>query len=214
MAYSDRLLEHCNVIFAQCRSRVAPAHRPRRRSGPAAGADDNGKMLTSDAEGVASWQASPAVPPSSAIYPVRLLFEGTTSQAFPLNSQTKVNNSDFTVPENGLYSVDVRFWGEGRTSATTSTTYTVTRFQLRKKVNNVDVVVDEYQHNESVYVIVTAFMTLYAEALQGEVLSVYVYPASGFANLSVNSNHHQDHIKSRLLYKKLGINDDTHYFIP
>ena len=134
-----------------------------------------------------------------------------TQQSLPKGNTTKVNGSDFTAQEEGLYSLDVRFWGEGiagHPNINTPATLTVTQFQLKRN----GVVVDEYQYNEPSYGRLTVFVTLYAEASPGDELSLWVYPVEGYANLTIAPPPNYDQIKTRVLYKKLGVNDDTHYF--
>jgi hypothetical protein len=123
------------------------------------GSQGSDRMLTSDDDGVASWEEHP-VPPSSAAYGIQV----APRQNLPLGSQTEVINTSFTVPEDGFYSADIRFWGEGATVVTR--TRTVTRLQLRKN----GVLVDEFQYNEPSYLRVTVFVTLYAPAVQGDIL--------------------------------------------
>ena len=175
------------------------------------GSQDNNKMMTSGNEGVASWQAPPA-PPSSTIYNIRI----APRETYQLGSETPVTNSAFTVPEDGFYSADIRFWGQGIHYTNTTTIYwTATRLQLKKKRGGVESIVDEFQYNEPSYTRVTVFVTLYAEALQGDELSLWVYPVKGFnAGLTANpvADSDYDWIKTKILYKKLGVNDDTHYF--
>jgi hypothetical protein len=169
-----------------------------------------GKMLTSDEEGNASWKMPPT-PPSSKLY----LPMGTAprGEAYPLGNTTQITNSTFSVPEDGFYSVDLRFWAEwwfGNNSPTTSFIQTATRFQLVRKTGNVYRVVDEYQYNELSYTRVTTFVTLYAPASTGDELSIRVNPVAG-ANLTSNPAGHS-HTQINMLYKKLGVDDSTHYF--
>jgi hypothetical protein len=167
------------------------------------------KMLMSDDEGVATWQMPP-LPPSSTMYGIQV----APRQNFPLGNSTQVTNSAFTVPEDGFYSADIRFWGEGvNVNGTTSTTlyWTITRLQLRKN----GVVVDEFQYNEPSYTRVTCFLTLYTKASVSDVLSLWIYPVEGFSSgLTANpvAGVDYDWIKTKIQYKKLGVNDDTHYF--
>jgi hypothetical protein len=177
------------------------------------GTEGNNKMLTSDDEGSASWQ-TPPTPPSSTVYPLQT---GTVNQPFPTGSETQVGNSSFTVPEDGFYSVDLRFWAEGITNNShvlSTPIQTITRFQLWRNGDKVD----EYQYNEPSYTRVTLFVTLYASASQGDVLSLYVYPVLGFP-ISGNGYTHDlsslstyEWTKIKILYKKLGVDDNTHYF--
>jgi hypothetical protein len=166
------------------------------------------KLLVSDDSGVASWQSLPPAPTSSTVYPIQTV---SLVQTFAKGTVTQAGNSEFSVPEDGFYSMDVRFW-----MATTSNTYsnppirTVTRFQLRRYREGTYTIVDEYQYNEPSYVRITAFMTLYASALQGDELSLWIYPVEGFSVITPATSY--EWTKTKILYKKLEINDGTHYF--
>jgi hypothetical protein len=166
-------------------------------------------MLTSDGEGAASWQ-TPPLPPSSAVYSIQIV----PTQPFPKGSETKAQNSAFTVPEDGFYSMDMRFWGEGSFTTLSSAIWTVTRFRLKRKRAGVEKIVDEYQYNEPSYTRVTCFATLYASAMKGDELSLWIYPVEGFNTLTADptTGGVYDWIRTKVLYKQLGVNDDTHYF--
>jgi hypothetical protein len=169
--------------------------------------DNNNRMLTSDDDGVASWQ-TPPLPPSSDVYPITTVRKNFS---FPLGQETEAIDTQFTVPEDGFYSADVRFWGEWCFNCNTLT-LTVTRFQLRK---NGTTVADEFLYHEPSYTRLTVFFTLYTPAVQGDVLSLYVYPVTGANGLTADpTTTSADYawIKTRVLYKKLGVNDNTHYF--
>jgi hypothetical protein len=161
------------------------------------------KMLTSDGDGAVSWQM-PVPPPPSAVYPIQVV----PTQTFAKGAATQATNSAFTVPEDGFYSMDVRFWGESNPLTTYDPNIqTITRFQLRRGT----AVVDEFQYNEPSRIRVTCFVTLYAPALQGDVLSLWVWPVEGFA-MTANPSPNYEWIKTKVLYKKLGVNDETNYF--
>ena len=167
------------------------------------------KALTSDDSGLASWQAPPQ-PLSSAVYSLNVAPRDT----FPAGEETPVANSEFSVPEDGFYSVDLRFWGEGINVNASNTNYrTVTRLQLRKN----GIVVDEFQYNEPAYLRVTVFVTLYAEASLGDELSVWIYPEllefpAGHLISNAVAAAYYDWIQTKILYKKLGVTENTHYF--
>jgi hypothetical protein len=171
------------------------------------GSEGNSKMLTSDDAGIAYWQMPP-VPPSSTVYDVQI----APRQNFPLGDSTEVINTAFPVQEDGFYSADVRFWAEGIYYATgLPIVRTVTQIQLRKN----GVTVDEFQYNEAIRSRLTCFVTLYTPALQGDVLSLWIYPVEGFAaGLTANpvATADYDYIKTKVLYKKMGVNDGAHYF--
>jgi hypothetical protein len=71
---------------------------------------------------------------------------------------------------------------------------------------------DEYQYNEPFHQIVTTFATLYASALQGDTLSLYVYPLEGFNSLTAYPSPSYEWIKTNMLYKKLGV-EMTHIIL-
>lgn len=165
------------------------------------------KLLTSDSEGAASWQTPPA-PPSSARYPIDRVIAKTFQRGSAAKASTE--NGDFVVPEDGLYSMDLRFWGESPSSANPPI-QTITQFQLKRKRGNEEKIVDEFQYNEPSYQRVTVFVTLYASALQGDVLSLWIYPVKGFSSLNVTTAEY-NWTHSKVLYKKLEVNDGTNYF--
>jgi hypothetical protein len=175
------------------------------------GSQNNSKMLASDDEGVASWQ-TPPTPPSFAVYPIQIV----PTQPFPKGSATKAINSAFTVTEDGFYSMDVRFWGEGvhNSGLANPPVWTVTRFQLRRKRGGAETIVDEFQYNDPSYTRVTCFATLYTSAVQGDELSLWIYPVEGFNTLTADptTGGVYDWIRTKVLYKKMGVNDDTYYF--
>jgi hypothetical protein len=182
----------------------------------AAGSPNNqDKMLTSDDNGAVSWQAPP-VPPEAVVYPLKYV----PQQIFTKNQPAQAGDSKFPVPEDGCYSMDVRLWGQGvlnRANQYTPPTWTVTRLQLRRKRGNEEKIVDEFQYNVASYMSVTCFVTLYATALQDDTLSLWIHPVEGFSTLTVGPTDPAngtiaDWVKTKVLYKKLGINDDTQYF--
>jgi hypothetical protein len=169
------------------------------------------KLLTSDEEGKASWQNHP-LPPSSFVDKNPKI--APSGEVYPLGDTTQVTNSEYTVPENGLYSADLRFWGEwryGQASPSTAFIQTVTRFQLVRKTGNVYRIVDEYQYHELSYTRVTTFVTLYASVSAGDELSIWVNPVVG-GSLTASPEVICEQCKLRILYKKLGVDDATHYF--
>jgi hypothetical protein len=176
------------------------------------GSQGEGLMLTSDDDGAASWQMPP-VPPSSAVYPVRTV----PMQSFPKEIPTPVDNTSFTIPEDGLYSMDVRFWGEGAvwTSYSSVITRNITCFELWRDRGGVEKKVDEFQYNESSFSRISVFFTLYASALQGDVLSLRILQVKGFDNLVTDAHALEGdfpRMRTRILYKKLGVIDDILYF--
>jgi hypothetical protein len=174
---------------------------------------DAGKVITSDEEGNASWIMPPTPPSSFVDNTIKI----APRETYPLGDTTQVTNSVYSVPEDGFYSADLRFWAEWQNiNGSTSTTViqTVTRFQLVKTNGSGSKTVDEFQYNEPSYSRVTVFVTLYASALEGEELSIRVNPAVGNNGLTANpvAGTTYDWIQTKVLYKKLGVDDDTHYF--
>ena len=162
----------------------------------------NNQLLVSDDEGIASWQNPPA-PPSTTVYSIQTV----PTQTFTKGSPTQATNSAFTVPEDGFYSMDVRFWGEAILSSYTLPLITI--LQLRRNGD----LVDQYQYSVCPNPgRITAFVTLYAKASQGEVLSLWVHFVEGSESITANPSPNYEWIKTKVLYKKLVLNDDTHYF--
>jgi hypothetical protein len=172
-----------------------------------------GKLLTSDAEGRASWQDAPPPPPSTISYSLLDL----SAQTYTRGSLVKATGSVFTVPEDGFYSMDVRFWGAGAGRSNTSPAIrNIIRFQLRRlsSATGQEDTVDQYQYNEPSYYAFTTFVTLYASASKDDILSLWIYPVEGFSSYSspYPGNPNYNHVRTKVLYKKLGVDDDTHYF--
>jgi hypothetical protein len=172
---------------------------------------DAGKVITSDEEGNASWVMPPTPPSSFVDNTIKI----APRETYTLGDTTQVTNCVYTVPEDGFYSADLRFWAEWQNvNASTSTTViqTVTRFQLVKTNGSSSKIVDEFQYNEPSYSRVTVFVTLYASASMGDELSIWVNPAVGAGLTADPVAGAYDWIKTKVLYKKLGVDDNTHYF--
>jgi hypothetical protein len=170
------------------------------------GSQGSGKVLVSDAQGVATWQTwTPPVVANDEVYPIRIL----SQQDFYIGTYTKANNSSFTVPANGFYSAEIRWWGDF--NVTSSTPFKgVFIFQLRR---NETEVIDEFICHEYNLYRVTAFTALYAKASQGDVLSVWVNPTHGLGSyVKVAALGGAGWVLSKILYKRLGIEDGTSYF--
>jgi hypothetical protein len=139
-------------------------------------------LAASDNEGHASRQTIVPPPKDMVYWPPKVL--SGSSVSYPVNTVSKVASSEFEVPEDGFYSMDVRWWvvfnNGSITNATPNTPLekSVTRFQLRRNSNDGqgDVVIDEIRHHEAVRIKRTAFFVLYATAKAGDKLSFYIYP--------------------------------------
>jgi hypothetical protein len=73
-------------------------------------------------------------------------------------------------------------------------------------------VVDEFICHEYTQYRVTAFTALYAKASQGDVLSVWVNTTHGVGSFRIGVYSNMNWVKSRILYKRLGLEDGTSYF--
>jgi hypothetical protein len=73
-------------------------------------------------------------------------------------------------------------------------------------------IVDEYQSNDPSYIRITTFATLYGTAAENDTLSLWIYPVTGFNSLTANPSPYYEWIRTKVLYKKLGVDDTTHYF--
>jgi hypothetical protein len=168
------------------------------------GSQGNGKRLTSDAQGVASWETlNIAGVERDTVYPVRVLAQ----QSFTKATFTQVGSSSFTAPANGFYGLEVRWWGDFNAQVTPAVK-SVFIFQLRKNGTTVDEIV---WHEFTIYR-TTAYVCLYAKASQNDVLTLYVNPVAGPGSSYVIGAMTSPWTKSKLLYKKLGIDDGASYF--
>ena len=74
-------------------------------------------------------------------------------------------------------------------------------------------VIDELIWHEYSYLRVTAFAALYAKASRGDVLSIWVNAAQGIGSyFTVGAVSGMDWVYSKVLYKRLGLEDGTNYF--
>jgi hypothetical protein len=182
------------------------------------GSQGNGKIMTSeDNEGHASWQTI-TPPAKDVVYwpPVTL---HTSQTAYPVGTPTKLP-SEFSVTEDGFYSVDVRWWVEfndgyvSNNSPNTPLEKSITYFQLRRNSNDGqgDVVIDEIKHHEATRIRWTSFFVLYATAKAGDKLSLYVhsevYPNGAYQILFRGASAGA-WIQTKALYKKLGIGNSN-----
>ncbi|MDR1356984.1 MAG: hypothetical protein LBJ58_04865 [Tannerellaceae bacterium] len=169
------------------------------------GSQGAGKILTSDAQGVAQWQTwTPPTTVRDTVFPIITL----SAQNFNIGAYTQVNSSVFVVPATGFYAVELRWWGDFNVTSTTPV-MGVFVFQFRRN----GAVIDEFIWHEYNMLRVTAFTTLYAKASQGDVLSVWVNPTDGLGSyFSVGHVSGMNWVLSRILYKRLGLEDDANYF--
>ncbi|NDW08804.1 hypothetical protein D0T56_03930 [Dysgonomonas sp. 520] len=131
------------------------------------GTQGTGKFLVSDANGVGTWQN--VSPPSGRVYPIQWITPGST---FATGVSTLAPGSEFTIPSDGFYSMEVRWWAKHLPSPT-YVQRTTTIFELRK--NNV--VMDEFLYSVPIFNgSVTVYVPLYTKAKAGDVLSLWVYP--------------------------------------
>jgi hypothetical protein len=173
------------------------------------GTQGSGKVLTSDANGVASWQTykpPPGAPPDE-VFPLQAL---TPSQDFALGTPATVNNSSFTVNADGFYSAEVRWWGDFTSTNAPTPFKAVFVFQLCRN----GTVIDEFICHEYTLYRVTAFTALYAKASLNDVLTLKVTLTHGYSSFRLNSlyNGSMNWVIPRVLYKRLGLVDGTSYF--
>jgi hypothetical protein len=166
------------------------------------GSEGNARiMVAEDDEGHASWKTiTPPVP--DVVY--NLITLATSTVGYNVGTASKVTTSEFTVPEDGFYSIDVRWWADFNNTSTSTLQESATRFQLRRN----DVVIDEIKYHEVTWYRWTAFLVLYATAQAGDKLALYVYPEiypPGVTQLLIGANAQIDWCLSKVRYKKLGI---------
>jgi hypothetical protein len=169
------------------------------------GSQGAGKVMTSDADGHASWQTI-TPPPQDVVYALTTL--STSTVGYPVGTATKVATSEFSVAEDGFYSIDVRWWADFNNSSRSALQKSVTRFQLRR---NGTEIVDEFKYHDVTRYRWTAFFVLYATAQAGDKLALYVLPEvypSGAAQLRIGTLSHAQ-CQSKVLYKKLGIGNSN-----
>jgi hypothetical protein len=169
------------------------------------GSQGAGKMMTSDANGHASWQTITPLPQDS-VYEIKTL--STSSVGYPVGSATKVATSAHPVDEDGFYSIDVRWWADFNNSNVTALQKSVVRFQLRRN----GTIVDEFKYHEVVRYRWTAFFVLYATAQAGDELALYVFPEvypAGATQLQIGNLATMEWCLSKVLYKKLGIGNSN-----
>lgn len=136
-----------------------------------------GKFLVSDVNGTGSWRTAL---PTGRVFPIQTI----STMTFNRGIATQATGSTFTVPKDGFYSFEVRWWSQF-SAGNTASKRTITVFQLRR--NNV--IVDQFQYNSPLLnAAITTYIPLYTPALKNEVLSLWVYPDEAPGNIITNNS--------------------------
>ena len=158
------------------------------------GTEGTGKFLVSDANGVASWKN--ITPPDGSVYPIQSI----PAMTFSAGVETLATGSTFTVPSDGYYSMEVRWWA-GYTVANATPKRTITIFQLRKN----GVIQDQFQYNTPRYNrAITSFVILYTDAKANDVLSLWIYPLEAPGSMITNVSN--GWTTAKVLFKKTQFN--------
>lgn len=157
--------------------------------------DPTDKILISDANGNAFWEAPQ--PPVGQVYPMQDI---TTATLSPQGVDILVPNSSFTIPHDGFYSFEVRWW-----SFYTASYSSIGRISivLKLKING-STTVDSYRYqspflNRSI----TSYIPLYTKAKKNDVLSLYIESIEAPGDVQVAQA--QQWTTSRILIKELQV---------
>ncbi|SHF77239.1 hypothetical protein [Dysgonomonas macrotermitis] len=157
--------------------------------------DPTGKVLVSDSNGNALW--TKVQPPRGTVYPIIDIPAST----IPAGSEQLVPNSEFTVPHDGFFSYEIRWWSYYSAAYATASRISIV---LILKRNGVTVDSFRYQTPFIGSSAITSYIPLYSTANANDKLALYIHSVEGPGNVMTQTT--RQWTTPRILVKELQMN--------